>query len=283
MLFNSKYCEIVFNFLCRIWGVSYFSPLIKFKKIVSFLFLLMSLITVGSTTILTVVFMDSDEYEEFENDKQGLVCAMLFVTNALVILIYTFLYENYEYKIFEKISETKAITKKLENAAKIVKKRKISGLKTCLRLFLNYIFIVNRVMFANFSIWFDDDLDILNVVLHPLMIIILFCYHYEKNVGNLGRRFGKLNKIVDHKFQNGDMRFTNRKKLDEFFWDVGKCYDNLHESSQLINKRFGTSIFLAIFSSLAIVTYTVFHFFIELEKSQRQNWNLIAGKMTCFI
>lgn len=281
MLFNSEYCEIIFSILCKIWGVSYFSPSIKFKKIFSFLFFVLSFITFGAVTSMTVYFMNDEELEVFQDDIEGLVCSVLFVVNGSIILISAFLCEKYEYKIHEKITETRTITKKLERNAKmyINEGDRSSTFKKCLKLFISYTLVISRVMFTNLSIWFDDDLDILNVVNHALMIIILFCYHYEKTVRKLGRRFEALNTLVDYKFENGDMNFKNRKKLDEFFWDIGKCYDNLHESSQMINKRFGSSIFMSIFSSLATLTYTVFYFFIELEKSQSQNWNLIGGKV----
>jgi hypothetical protein len=280
MLFYSEYCEIVSYIFCKIFGISHFSSSIKFKKSVSFLLFILSLVILSMTTSLVILYMDSEEYETFKGDIEGLICSVFYIANASIILIYGYLKEKYNYKIDEKITQTEAITKKLKVEAGLIHniEENNSMFKKCLKLISNYIFILSRIFFINFAVWFQTDLDVLYVVNHSLMIIIMFCYHYENTVKKIEKRFEVLNQLVDHfKHKNGGMRYINRIKLDDFFWSVGKCYDNLHESSQMINKRFGACIFLTIFSSLIIITYAVFNFFMELMRTR--DMHTIIGKI----
>jgi hypothetical protein len=275
MLFNSKYSEIILNFLCKIFGMSYFSPSIKFKKSVSFLLFILSFVLLGIIASLVIFFMNPKEFEILKKDIEGQILLTFYATNVFMILTYAYVYEKYEYKIHEKIAETKTITLKLERETKLNNvKSNISIFKKCLGSFTSYILIISRIVFINLGIWMEEGLDIVYIDNHSMMIITLFCYHYENTVRKLAKSFEKLNQLVDQKFESGDMKpeIRNRKSIENFLWEIGKCYDNLHESSEMINKRFGTCVFLGIFCSLSSATYSTFYLLIGIMKNQNSKY-----------
>lgn len=263
--------KIVLNFILRSFGFGYFSPEIKFKSSLLITILLLNLTILFATTFLHI--STPEKRLSFLNGSTAVECVLIVVilSTALVILLESFSNERLEREFHENIRKANNKIRKYQmfpNNSNMVwsSDSLIRGVSIIMRLFL----ITFPHLFEDTEIW--------DIMFFPMLIVMMFSHNYETTIRYIFKTYQSIDEYVEICYRRNQIDIKSKQEVtnEEFFNDMISCQNKLHNCLQIFNKRNGLSIFMVISSCFTCVTYTSYHFFIELETTIR--WKSILGE-----
>lgn len=258
----------VLNFFLRLSGLSYFFPF-RFK-LMRYFVLFLNLLILLATFVWPL--LSTEEREELII-LSGLVEYVLLMVNiATVIVIFTesFAKENLKKSFYMNLRLAEDVIGKYRASAK---NHKFSFVKP-----LRAISIVLRVFLITFPHYEDESSNIWDILYYSVVVMILFSTHYETTIQHVTKIYEAIDELVEISEIDFKMINSISKQIleEDFFIEIISCQNSLNNCLENINKRFGPSIFMVISSCFTCITYTSFHFFIELETAK--HWNLVLCK-----